>query len=66
MALNTVDSVEAFSTEIMQGNWDAVLKTVSQLKISDKKLMDLYEQVNPLNATTRSLVEEYHGSYFFF
>ncbi|KAG0051325.1 Serine/threonine-protein kinase smu1 [Gryganskiella cystojenkinii] len=45
VALNTVDSVEAFSVEILQGNWDTVLKTVSQLKISDKKLMDLYEQI---------------------
>lgn len=45
MALNTVESVEAFSSEILQGHWDNVLRIVSQLKIPEKKLMDLYEQV---------------------
>ncbi|KAI9239861.1 hypothetical protein MVEG_05303 [Podila verticillata NRRL 6337] len=45
VALNTVDSVEAFSSEILQGNWDNVLRMVSQLKIPEKKLMDLYEQI---------------------
>jgi len=46
--LNTVESIEAFSSEILQGNWDNVLRIVSQLKISEKKLMDLYEQVRDL------------------
>ncbi|KAF9910775.1 Serine/threonine-protein kinase smu1 [Linnemannia zychae] len=45
VALNTVESVEAFSSEILKGNWDTVLRIVSQLKIPEKKLMDLYEQV---------------------
>ncbi|KAG0205833.1 Serine/threonine-protein kinase smu1 [Mortierella sp. GBA30] len=45
VALNTVESVEAFSSEILQGNWDNVLRIVSQLKIPEKKLMDLYEQI---------------------
>ncbi|KAG0363928.1 WD40 repeat-containing protein SMU1-like protein [Gamsiella multidivaricata] len=45
VALNTVESVEAFSSEILQGHWDNVLRIVSQLKIPDKKLMDLYEQI---------------------
>lgn len=43
--MNTVESVEAFSSEILQGHWDNVLRIVSQLKIPEKKLMDLYEQV---------------------
>ncbi|KAF9161443.1 Serine/threonine-protein kinase smu1 [Mortierella sp. AD011] len=45
VALNTVESVEGFSSEILQGNWDNVLRIVSQLKIPEKKLMDLYEQI---------------------
>ncbi|KAG0297351.1 Serine/threonine-protein kinase smu1 [Dissophora globulifera] len=45
VALNTVESVEAFTSEVLQGNWDNVLRAVSQLKIPEKKLMDLYEQI---------------------
>ncbi|KAF9966500.1 Serine/threonine-protein kinase smu1 [Mortierella alpina] len=45
VALNTVESIEAFSSEILHGNWDNVLRIVSQLKIPEKKLMDLYEQI---------------------
>ncbi|KAF9114735.1 Serine/threonine-protein kinase smu1 [Mortierella sp. AM989] len=45
VALNTVESVEEFSSEILQGNWDNVLRIVSNLKIPEKKLMDLYEQI---------------------
>ncbi|KAF9898747.1 Serine/threonine-protein kinase smu1, partial [Lobosporangium transversale] len=45
VVLNTVDSIEAFTSEILQGNWDNVLRVVSQLKIPEKKLMDLYEQI---------------------
>lgn len=50
MALNTVESVEAFSSEILQGHWDNVLRAVSQLKIPEKKLMDLYEQASKLGS----------------
>lgn len=45
VTLNTVDSVEGFTADILNGRWDIVLKTVSQLNISQKKLVDLYEQV---------------------
>ncbi|CAG8543022.1 9867_t:CDS:10 [Paraglomus occultum] len=45
IALNTVDSVESFMEELIQGRWDVVLRTVSNLKIPQRKLVDLYEQI---------------------
>ncbi|KAI9033284.1 WD40-repeat-containing domain protein [Hyaloraphidium curvatum] len=45
ITLNTVDSVEGFTSDIEHGRWDAVLRTVGQLRLPSSKLLDLYEHI---------------------
>ena len=43
--LNTVDSKEDFTNDILNGRWDQVLKNIQKINVPYSTLMTLYEQI---------------------
>ena len=45
VALNTVDNVESFVSDVQNGRWDSVMAVVATLKLPGPVLADLYEHL---------------------
>jgi len=48
VAMNSVDSMENFLSDVTQGRWDSVLPQAAGLQLPQDKLLALYEQVRGL------------------
>ena len=60
VALNTVDNIDTFISDIQHGHWDAVMSVVSTLKLPIKLMMDIYEQV-PASAVAIHRTRRHRG-----
>jgi WD40 repeat-containing protein SMU1 len=45
VSLNTVDNMETFTADILNGRWEAVLTSLSSLRLSANALMSVFEQM---------------------
>jgi WD40 repeat-containing protein SMU1 len=45
VSLNTVDSVDTFTSDILNGNWDSVVRAVSRVSLPADKMIFLYDQI---------------------
>ncbi|KAF0992350.1 hypothetical protein HZS_5866, partial [Henneguya salminicola] len=45
ITINSVSSIDILLSNILDGHWDIVLQTLKNIKLTNKSLLDLYEQI---------------------